>query len=114
MGLPNYAYCLMVAVILVLFLAFPGSNENYPEHQPDLQNETGAVASGITRDLSGSAASFEENPFLSQNCVNMLTEFSSKPNTEIKSAIAIVVVKDVNPEIFLKTVNYIIEHFFDF
>ncbi len=107
MGVPNYIICIVVSWVLIYVVVYntilsPKSNSTLEDVLPITGLEV--VSHHIVREMSAGGVAFQENPFLSTNCVNMLGEYSSK-STTIKSAVVVIVARDISENSLIKTVN---------
>lgn len=105
MGVPNYVYLVVVfwivVYICVYYIIFSNKSTIASVDSPAVGQQ--AELSKLVRDLAGSEVSFETNPFLSDNCANVVNNFSKKPL--FKKGIVIMVAHNIKKEHLVKSVS---------
>ena len=106
MGVPNYVY-LVVAFWIIVYVSV-----YYVILSPKSSIAAGDAAvavqqvdsSQLIRDLTGKDISFDANPFLSDNCANLITKYNKK--STFKRGIVVMVAHNVKKEHLVKSVCY--------
>ncbi len=112
MGYPNYIFCIVVVWFLIYLAIYytvlkPDANEQAASiDNLSLQKDSVLDSIDTLRDVPHVARPMlEDNSFLSNACVDYLSEHATI-TTPFKSAVVVIVAKDVKPAALLKTVPF--------